>query len=350
MKYFTRSFIWALIVGLVFSPVLALAQDYAGDSGQTWQQWQSYQHQSSDLQQKIAALPTTANPIVLMPVLFGVGLNNIFPNFGDPRPYGRTHEGEDIMAVKGTPIVSPTPAVVIRIVTGASEGNAVYTANPGGETFVYMHLDRFGEGVVAGTVLAPGALIGYVGNTGNASGGAAHLHFEIHNSAGTPTNPFLRLTGELTLQEKISDLTTIFTQTSDPTALAQFLVTDFRSTFTAAASAGVLLPPQITSALAVAGYPVVTTPAPSAGTALILSRSLYQGISGYDVHALQVYLNAHGYTVATSGVGSSGHETNYFGSATNAAVIRFQIAHGIKPISPSVGLVGPQTRAALSLS
>ncbi len=77
-----------------------------------------------------------------------------------------------------------------------------------------MHLDRIGEGVVSGTVLAQGALVGYVGNTGNASGGPAHLHFEIHSSSGTPVDPFLRLTSEFPLQEKIVYLSKILTVSS----------------------------------------------------------------------------------------------------------------------------------------
>ena len=89
-----------------------------------------YRQQSSELQQKINALGSTTQISVLMPVLFGVGIRNISPNFGDPRSGGRTHEGEDIMAVKGTPIISPTSAVVLRVGTGSTEGNYVYTANP----------------------------------------------------------------------------------------------------------------------------------------------------------------------------------------------------------------------------
>jgi len=398
--------------------------------------------QSSGLQQKISALPSVANASVLMPVLFGVGINDISPNFGDPRDNGtRTHQGEDIMAVKGTPIVSPTPAVVLRTETGVDEGNAVYTANPGGETFVYMHLDHFGEGVVSGLVLGQGSLIGYVGNTGNAAGGPAHLHFEIHNSSGTPTDPFPRLTSEFTPAQKISFLTTILTQTADPVSLSQFLVINFRGTFTADLAANVMLPTSITNALAsipastvptsgggslpagdldvgssgtavitlqqyliqaasgpaatrlanagatgnfqtiteaalveyqtavgispASGYYGATTRAfiaahplgtsqpvavvPSSpgvsGSAVVFSRDLYQGVSGEDVRILQRVLNAQGYAVATSGGGSPGNETAYFGPATLAAVIRFQIAHGI---SPSVGYVGPITRAVFA--
>lgn len=424
----------ALTSALIFSPVFVLAQTESGYVHDNWS-WRNHS-QSSDMQNKINALSPTANQSVSIPVLFGVGLNTIFPNFGDPRSGGRTHEGEDLMAVKGTPIVSPTPAVVIRTGVGASEGNYVYTANPGGETFVYMHLDRIGENVVQGTVLATGGLIGYVGNTGNAAGGAAHLHFEIHDTSGIPTNPFPRLTTEFPLSEKISYLNTIFSVTSDQTTLAELLVTNFRTMFTNANSAGISLPVQITNALAsipvgtlptiiaasnlpagdmdigssgslvvslqqyliramtgpfavslskagatgyfgsitkaalaefqtakgitpASGYfgqsskiyiethPITTTPLIQTSSTVLLSRNLSVGATGDDVRALQVALNARGYIVAVSGAGSPGGESNYFGLATQAAVIKLQTALGILP---NVGFVGALTRGVLARS
>ena len=414
--------------------------DYSGTTPAQQQMIRGWQ-QSSDLQQKITALGTTPVAALPMPVLFGVTPFNLTPNFGDPRDGGtRTHEGEDIMAVKGTPIVSPTAAVVLHLETGVDEGNAVYTANPGGESLVYMHLDHFGEGVVTGEVLQPGSLIGYVGNTGNASSGPAHLHLEVHNSAGVPTDPFPRLTAEFTPAQKILFLTTILTQTSDPISLSRFLVTNFRDTFTADLTANIILPSSIIDALAsipatvvsaasaggtlpagdldigssgalvvtlqkyliqaasgaaatrlagagatgnfgtiteaalvefqmavgitppsgyygpitrafIAAHPLGTTSQTIVSTSttttstITLTRDLYRGLSGEDVLALQRLLNANGYTVAATGAGSPGNETTYFGPATLAAIIRFQIAHGI---TPSVGYVGPLTRAALA--
>jgi len=71
------------------------------------------------------------------------------------------------------------------------------------------------------------------------------------------------------------------------------------------------------------------------------TRSLSLGMRGEDVRALQVYLNTHGFAVAPTGVGSKGFETMYFGPATRAAVIKFQIAN---KITPAVGFFGPISR------
>ena len=75
------------------------------------------------------------------------------------------------------------------------------------------------------------------------------------------------------------------------------------------------------------------------------SRNLTIGSVGADVTALQAYLNANGFVVASTGVGSMGHETTTFGPATRAALIKFQIAKGL---SPAAGYFGPLTRAFVS--
>jgi len=74
-------------------------------------------------------------------------------------------------------------------------------------------------------------------------------------------------------------------------------------------------------------------------------RDLKAGSTGDDVKGLQVFLNTHGYAVASSGPGSPGNETTRFGAATRAALAKFQKANGI---SPAAGYFGPKTRAAVN--
>ncbi|MDD3531242.1 MAG: peptidoglycan-binding domain-containing protein [Candidatus Pacebacteria bacterium] len=73
--------------------------------------------------------------------------------------------------------------------------------------------------------------------------------------------------------------------------------------------------------------------------------NLTVGSLGSEVKALQQFLNAHGYPVASSGAGSPGNETTRFGAATKAALIKYQKAKGI---TPAAGYFGAKTRAAVN--
>jgi len=169
----------------------------------------SRERYSSAIQREIRKLDEDPVEDLPIPVLLGLARGQIHPDFGDDRDGGdRTHEGQDLIAPRGAYVVSPTDAVVTRTGTGASSGIYVYTMNPGGESFRYMHLDGIADGVKAGTVLAPGSLIGYVGDTGNAKGGVTHLHFEIRDGREA-IDPYPRLTGEFSVQEKIRALTQV---------------------------------------------------------------------------------------------------------------------------------------------
>jgi hypothetical protein len=76
------------------------------------------------------------------------------------------------------------------------------------------------------------------------------------------------------------------------------------------------------------------------------NTNLKVGSRSQDVLNLQKVLNMHANTqVASSGAGSPGNESMYFGAKTKAAVVAFQIANGIVPAS---GFVGPLTRATLN--
>ncbi len=89
---------------------------------------------------------------------------------------------------------------------------------------------------------------------------------------------------------------------------------------------------------------------------LVFSRDLRLGDTGSDVRALQVLLNQSAETrVASSGAGSPGQESDYFGARTAAAVKRFQELHRTEILAPAglstgTGYFGPATRAYIAAS
>jgi len=113
-------------------------------------------------------------------------------SWGAARTGGRHHEGIDIPAPRGQPVVSATEGIVVRVGTNRLGGQVVDILGPGLETHYYAHLDRYGD-VKPGDVVEPGDVIGYVGNTGDANGTPFHLHYGIYSWNGTATNPYPRL-------------------------------------------------------------------------------------------------------------------------------------------------------------
>ncbi|HPI24694.1 MAG TPA: peptidoglycan-binding protein [Candidatus Paceibacterota bacterium] len=82
-------------------------------------------------------------------------------------------------------------------------------------------------------------------------------------------------------------------------------------------------------------------------TIMAYPRDLKLGLLGDDVLRLQVFLNGQGFPVASTGPGSSGQETTYFGPATQAALIRYQQAN---KIVPAVGYFGSITQTQVYLT
>lgn len=118
---------------------------------------------------------------LLMPVR-GVRVKQVANTFGASRSGGRSHEGQDIFAPKGTPIYSATEGLVTRMGYGELGGLYVYVLGPGGRWYYYAHLDAYAPTLKEGDRVTPQSLLGYVGNTGNARTTPAHLHFGVYGS------------------------------------------------------------------------------------------------------------------------------------------------------------------------
>jgi hypothetical protein len=102
--------------------------------------------------------------------------------------------------------------------------------------------------------------------------------------------------------------------------------------------------PSQSPTLIVGSPPIAAQPPPSASsTPLLFSVNRQLWDEGPDILALQQFLNAQGFTVATTGPGSPGNETDFFGMKTYQALVKFQAANDLPP----TGHLGPLTRAAL---
>jgi peptidoglycan LD-endopeptidase LytH len=104
--------------------------------------------------------------------------------WGAPRSGGRRHEGVDMLAPTGTPIFAVVSGTV-RFSQNRLGGNAVSLVGDNGNRYYYAHLSRY-EG--SSRRVSQGELIGYNGDTGNATG-VPHLHFEVHPGGGLAVNP-----------------------------------------------------------------------------------------------------------------------------------------------------------------
>jgi len=100
--------------------------------------------------------------------------------------YSRMHRGTDFAAPSGTPIMSAGEGVVVRAGPFGSFGNYVRVRHSDGYETAYAHMSRFARGVRAGTRVAQGQVIGYVGTTGRSTG--PHLHYEVFRR-GQQVNP-----------------------------------------------------------------------------------------------------------------------------------------------------------------
>ena len=116
----------------------------------------------------------------LMVPVAGVSPTEVPDTFRAPRAGGGIHGALDILAPRGTPVLSADAGRVLRLRRNRKGGLTIYATDET-ERFVYYyaHLDRYRDGIAKGTRLARGQVIGYVGTTGDADRREPHLHFQI---------------------------------------------------------------------------------------------------------------------------------------------------------------------------
>jgi murein DD-endopeptidase MepM/ murein hydrolase activator NlpD len=96
------------------------------------------------------------------------------------------HEGVDLVASPGTPIMAAADGIVVGAEPKGRYGNWIEIAHEGKLATVYGHLSAFAPGIAPGVRVEQGDVIGFTGSTGRTTG--PHLHFEILVN-GRPTNP-----------------------------------------------------------------------------------------------------------------------------------------------------------------
>lgn len=111
-----------------------------------------------------------------------------------PRHQG-PHQGTDIIAPAGAPVVAVAPGAIDRMtrVERGLGGIFLWLRDDAGTSYYYAHLSSIAPGLVPGSRVALGQRLGAVGRTGDARGGVHHLHFELHPAGRGAINPYPEL-------------------------------------------------------------------------------------------------------------------------------------------------------------
>lgn len=142
-------------------------------------------------------VPTSAATAPAIPL--PGGSTHVFPvagptRFSDDwlysRPGGRYHEGIDLFAERGTPLVAVGDGTVFRVGWNSLGGWRLWLRDTGGTTYYYAHLESFAAAAREGASVSRGTVLGYMGDSGSARGTGVHLHFEIHPGGGGPVRPW----------------------------------------------------------------------------------------------------------------------------------------------------------------
>ena len=100
----------------------------------------------------------------------------------------RVHEGLDMFAPLGTPVMAPVDGTV-EVSNGGLGGLAITVHQPDGTYWYLCHLSAIAQGMAAGVTVKTGQVVGFVGNSGDAAGGPTHVPLEIHPHGGEAVPP-----------------------------------------------------------------------------------------------------------------------------------------------------------------
>lgn len=326
--------IFLFLIVLLVVPQLSSANE--GYWGNQWER-------NSSFTRSVNKLDDNPEQELAIPVLFGINSETVPDDFGIPRGDGsRTHEDIDFLVPVGTPVISPTDAVVRNIGIGDSAGKYVYTINPGGEVFAYLHLDKIARGLEPGDELKKGDFIGTVGYTGNAIESAPHLHFEIQVD-GEAINPHDRFQDEFNLEEKMEFLEEIFDvmNNSDDDDLAELILSVYHNEVQEAKEQGFDIPKEIEDKQRNLNKKqeefFENLDTNDIDCNIRYSRLIRLWTQGDDVKDVQRCMNSLGF--------STGVIDGIYGPNTYAGITAYQRNAGLKFID---GIVGPETSTALN--
>jgi peptidoglycan LD-endopeptidase LytH len=115
----------------------------------------------------------------LMVPVEGVSPAEVPDTFNVPRGI-RLHGAVDILAPRGTPVLSADDGRVLRLARSRKGGLTIYATDAGERLiYYYAHLAAYRDGIRKNTRLVRGQVIGYVGTSGNADRREPHLHFQV---------------------------------------------------------------------------------------------------------------------------------------------------------------------------